>query len=577
MYDDIVVSAESFPTDESYHGYAEFRISVTNNSATQAHKITLFTPFRSYGHGDHIRRITRSIVLSPSSSSNVSILQQPLSMNGEGMGVIIDGKTQRKFVRLNSSSHCQSSLSMIRHGSSISHPLCVLLSRSVNLDDFQNGVDKAFPDPSSSSKHSYPGSKMWNFIKSESPIGSWSNNWLAYSRYDGIVLTASDMQAMPAPIRSTLLQYVQCGGSLLVLGKWDKPEEWKSQESVLGPLHFNYIHFGICVVSEISDVTVWKNEIWEKLKSDVWSPTASELQKKATISDANKKFPVVLNLAIPVRGLFVLVLIFAVVIGPLNLFILSRKKRRIWMLWTVPLVSIVACLAVFSYAFLAEGWKGYIRTQSITMLDENTHSATTIGVNAFYCPLTPRSGLHFDYETEVTPMGLEGWRGGRARTIDWTDDQHLSVGWVAARVPAHFLLRKSQMRRERLKITKTQDNKITALNGLGVDIRQLWYADENGRIHTAENITAGSRIALTPSGSSIPSEVRDDIWRKAYSSSWARNPDQITKDPRQYLRANCYIVVLDDSVFIEQAIENLKSKRFRSLVFGISRGPVDAG
>lgn len=574
-YEDIVVSMESYSTDQSFHGYAEYRALVTNKSETRTHRITLFAPFNAVGYGDHISRITRSVVLSPSSSANVSILQPALSMNGQGLGVVIDGSTQREPVRLDTSSHCQYSFPYY-YGSSGRNPLCILLSRGVSYDDFHNGVEKAFPSPSGR-RSSSSSSEMWHFIRSESPVRAWSSTWLAYSRYDGIVLTLSDMQAVPALVKSALLQYVQCGGSLLVLGPWEKPEVWKSRDTVSGPLRVNYIHFGVCVVSETPNVTSWEKNTWERLKSDIWGPSASVLQKKASVADANKQFPIIADLTVPVRGLFLLVLIFAVTIGPVNLFVLSRKKRRIWMLWTVPVVSIVASLAIFVYAFIAEGWKGYIRTESITILDDNTHMATTIGVNAFYCPLTPRGGLHYDYETEVTPISIEQWQGGRSRTIDWTNDQHLVSGWIAARVPAHFLLRKSQMRRERLKISRNQENQISVLNGLGADIRQLWFADEDGKIHTAENVKAGTKMDLVPSSDSILSGNRDNIWRKSYSSIWTRSADQITKDPKRYLRANCYMAVLDDSVFVEQALQKLKSKSFQSIVFGILKGSLDAG
>ncbi|MHC4146903.1 MAG: hypothetical protein ACYSUD_19295, partial [Planctomycetota bacterium] len=187
---------------------------------------------------------------------------------------------------------------------------------------------------------------------------------------------------------------------MLVLGQWDKPAGWKTREKTLGPVRINYIHFGICGVSENPDVTAWKVGAWKELAAELWNPTGIEARRRATASNANQQFPVIDNLTMPIKGMFALVLIFAVTVGPANLLILSRKNKRIWMLWTVPAVSLLTCTAVFVYAFLAEGWTGYLRAQSITILDENTHSATTIGINAFYSPLTPRGGLHFDYETE---------------------------------------------------------------------------------------------------------------------------------------------------------------------------------
>ena len=61
------------------------------------------------------------------------------------------------------------------------------------------------------------------------------------------------------------------------------------------------------------------------------------------------------------RGLLLVVLLFAVLIGPANLFILSRKRRQIWLFWTVPLLSLLASVSVFGYAAFAEGWTGFAR------------------------------------------------------------------------------------------------------------------------------------------------------------------------------------------------------------------------
>src|SRR5262249_61142071 len=78
---------------------------------------------------------------------------------------------------------------------------------------------------------------------------------------------------------------------------------------------------------------------------------------------ATRRFPIVENLRIPVRGMFIVMLLFAFLIGPLNIRILTRKKRRIWLLWTVPSISLLACLALAGYMFFSEGWTGQVRSE----------------------------------------------------------------------------------------------------------------------------------------------------------------------------------------------------------------------
>ena len=168
------------------------------------------------------------------------------------------------------------------------------------------------------------------------------------------------------------------------------------------------------------------------------------------------------------------------------------------MLWTTPAISLITCLAVFAYATFAEGWNRHARTEGLTLLDERSRRATTIGWTAFYSALTPSDGLHFGYESELTPLA-QSMTTNNARTVDWTHDQHLANGWVIARVPAHFMIRKSETRRERVTVRKGTDTALRIVNGLGADINQLWLADRDGTIYSATNIPAGVEAALTPS------------------------------------------------------------------------------
>ena len=214
------------------------------------------------------------------------------------------------------------------------------------------------------------------------------------------------------------------------------------------------------------------------------------------VDGANTIFPVVNKLGIPVRGLFLLMLLFAVTIGPLNLILLSRRKRRIWMLWTTPVISLVTCFAVFAYATFGEGWNRHARTEGLTILDERVRRAATIGWAGFYSALTPSEGLRFGYETEVTPLP-QSLTTTTARTVDWTHDQHLANGWVTARIPAHFMVRKSELRRERITVRREADAGLRIVNGLGADISEFWLADKDGTIYSTTGIFAGAEAKLT--------------------------------------------------------------------------------
>jgi len=563
-FGDISVTAQSPPPDAGAHGYLEYRITVTNHSADRSHDVALLFPKDSYAHGDCIRRITRSVKVGPASTARVSLLQPALLASGEGLAVSIDGKTQRETVYVSASAGRGG---YARPGLGRGRRLLILVSRGAGhdfeaaaLNSLKNAqwFERRFPDGI-------------EFAQSESAPEDWSTNWLGYSCYDGVVLGGDELRDAPAPVRSALWQYVECGGTLLVLGTTQVPEAWRDRRTMGGGLASCTVGFGQCLVGGDTDYDLWKRAQWETCVV-AWSATLSPFEETRSVDEANDEFPVVKALRTPVRGLLVLMLVFVLTIGPLNLWILSRKRRRIWLLWTVPAISLLTCGAVTLYAAIAEGWRGRIRTAALTILDQRAHRATTIGWTAFYCPVTPGGGLHFDYETELTPQTGESWYygggSGRARDMDWTHEQHLASGWLTARVPAHFMVRKSETRRERLAVRRAEDGSLRVVNGLGAEIRELWFADEAGRLYTARNVPAGAHVVLKPAGQ--PRSTGDAAsLREAFRLDWLTSIGRLRDRPGEFLMATCYIAVLDAAPFVEQGLHRARSWDAESVVYGL--------
>ena len=468
-FDDITITPELQPRGTTYHGYAEYRIGISNRSPDKPHQVTLIMPKNSYAHsGDDIREMTRSVVVGPSATVYVSLLQPPLSMQGRALAVAVDGKMQNEEVPLTTARHGRHVfLSHIRTGAgtrvhmgSSNLSLAILISQNVDVTDLHTHAAVILGPLASKSGYSLPSSgfspsssgrskPFYETIDLGFPVSAWSTNWLGFSRYDGIIITGNDIRTMPPDVQSALWRYVECGGALFVLGGSELPESWKLEESLKSKLSADSaeiaaydVGFGRCIMSSEMDMQGLDKEQWRVIIGS-WMQTALPWRWEDDIEESNTIFSVVSSLGIPVRGLFFLMVLFAVAIGPINLIVLSRKKRRIWMLWTTPVISIITCLAVFTYATFAEGWNRHARTEAFTILDERVNRATTIGWTAFYSALTPSDGLHFGYGTELTPLA-HSMTTNVARTVDWTHDQHLASGWVTARVPAHFMVRKER-------------------------------------------------------------------------------------------------------------------------------------
>jgi hypothetical protein len=586
IYGDIQVSIVAEPHGSGSHGYMEYVVAVENTSQERAHRVTLTIPHEPLPvRMDSIRSLSRSVDVGPGRLVRVSLLQPDLpAIYGRGLAVTVDGLRGEDPVPLNPAQTQGAGWMYYRFMSSTAEPL-VLLGRGAE-GSFQKhapytatsgrGMPMPMPITKGMPAGGPPGGPRMpvapvaaQLVRSDLPPEMWSGNWLAYSRYDGIVVTDEDLAVMPSETKTALWQYVETGGCLLVLGQAELPPGWKRQakEDVFAVYQGG---FGSCLTTANRGFERWPHPRWAAL-AHRWAETARPWQGERNTIAAHQKFPVVDNVGIPVKGLFLLMLLFTILIGPVNLFVLARKRRRLWLLWTVPAISLLTCLAVFGYMVLAEGWEGRLRTEGLTLLDESSHRATSIGWTAFYSPLTPGDGLHFSPQTEVfSQRASESYRSGaRACTLDWTGDQHLAQGWVEARVPAHFRLRKSETRRERLTVSRSANGTLTAVNGLKADVTRLWLADDDGRLYTAEQVGAGSPAVLHDTGETVP-EMPSLPPRDAYlSDNWPAKLADMTDHPTRYLRPGSYLADCAGAPFFEDGLRNARSRKCRSLVLGI--------
>jgi hypothetical protein len=575
-YGDVAVTIEPVPTGNSSHGYTAYGVWVTNSSTATTHQVTFTLPKTDYQYyGNRLRAIIGNVEVGPGKRVRAWLFQpsEP-PLNGMDLGVTIDGREQQDPVPIN----LNQGRSPVSYGYSTRYPVTVPAPRGMVSVGYGGQLVLLSRSTAFVEKMMRRGGGInpSQFPYSDVPITEWSDRWLAYSRYDGVMVTADDLRKMPSGAQTALMQYVECGGSLIVLGTWSVPESWKGRK--LAPRQSYTIYqggFGQCLVTD--------NAAAESIPADLltdaansWIQTSERWNSsRSSPSRLNSAFPVVESVGIPVRGLFILMVVFALAIGPLSLYVLARKNRRIWMLWTVPAISLVTCLAVFGYMLLLEGWEGHLRTEGLTILDQTTHRATTIGLTAFYSPVTPSDGLHFGPDTELSPQLADDaypYRrgGGAARTIDWGhgEDQHLSKGWVTARTPAYFMVRKSEVRRERVSVSRGPDGTLTMVNGLGAEIQDFWYADENNWLYSAGPVASGSRVVLTATGKQLTGRPVEAL-RQVYQRDSLTNINNLSKSPQTWLLPREYLATLEASLFIEDGLAKAKTRKTRAVVLGI--------
>ena len=602
-FDDIQIISESRRSaNNGAHGYALYNFMVSNRSPSKKYEVELRIPgddYRSIGPSSRIRGLSKKFEVAPNSTVYVPLYQPALRMSGSGVGVYINGRKQKSNINLRLGDHGaypsttsmrgipNTATSWISAGarSGMFEPR-VLISYSADESDLRKIASLSRVGPPGSPIISSPGFSrgptMTLTIPPSRPGGTrigpstggianvefinasgFEPNWLSYSSYDGCVLALSDAQGLAPNELSALWQYIECGGSVAVMGEGDLPDAWADLDPQLADQTLDNDSFqryrvgmGHLFLTGPPDQLLANNPTAAAEITNSWAQSGHAWGTLPTASGANASLPMAkqLDSEASLRQMFIAMLAFAVLIGPINLIVLAKRKRRSWIFWTTPAVSALACGAVFLYAAFSEGWGQHTRYAFFTALDQDVNRAATIGLVGFYSPMSDSSGLKFEDSTEVTPLIFGDTVSG---SVDWSDGQHFKGDWVRARIPRHFKLRKNETRRERINLRR-DGGELRIVNGVGADIKSLVYIDHDGRRYQASDIPKGKEAPLNEITDLAPVSVP---LRKVYATrDWHSSIADMRDRPLQYLSPGQYLAELKENVFVEEALDGAKAK-----------------
>jgi hypothetical protein len=207
--------------------------------------------------------------------------------------------------------------------------------------------------------------------------------------------------------------------------------------------------------------------------------------------------------AIPVMAFVLLITLFAILIGPVNYFVVWRRRQLYLLVLTIPAIAFLTSASLFGYAMIADGFGVQSRLRSFTLLDQYSKTAVSYNRISLYAGIVPSAGLKFSPETAVFPV----WPDHgclESGSVDWTETQHLARGWLRSRTPAQFETISVRPERARIDIRPSGPEESDVANGLEWDIDLLVIKDEAGRLHAARKVPAGgSTKAATASAADL--------------------------------------------------------------------------
>lgn len=524
-------------------GYNFFRVVVANRSGQERN--IKFSLKSSYG--GELENISRSFTIAKGESRIESIFFPILDFSADGMAVEVDGILLSENL-----------FPFIRSFRNHYNKKQALVDNKIPRSEF----DSVF---GSGGSGFHINLEMSQFEGSNSQLDT---NWLAFSQFNTLIFYADSLNEMTNETREAIFDYLRAGGSLIVLGQYSPPEDFavSNNFSLAGKNGEQFFEGGfgklfVIPANSLAAVASMSSKIRPLLVSDPFLRISSRSDFPLPFKDSEME-------TVSAKWLMIIVYAFAFFIGPVNVYVLHKMRRKIWVFWTVPVASTVCCLIIFGYYIIFESSTLLIKKRSLTLLDQRYNRAITLGNFSVFSSSSRSSGFHFNYNTEVWPLMVRSYRrtdGGKFVRLN--EDQHFAEGWIRPKIPRYLHLRSVHTRRERLTI-ESNDDGINLLNGLGANIKVAFIMGYDGKMYECSNLKAGSKgilseVTMQKKARRIysPREIFDKEWYNQYQN--------ILSAPENYLKPGMYIAGLTTNPFLaKQTFEN-GSEDLESIVLGI--------
>lgn len=189
----------------------------------------------------------------------------------------------------------------------------------------------------------------------------------------------------------------------------------------------------------------------------------------------------------PVTVFVLVILAFAILVGPVNFIMLKRRKKPLLALLTVPLAGFGTTAAILAYGIFHDGFgiRGVVTT--CTVLDQTTHEAVSVHARTLFAGVAP-SEMTMNSDTLLLSI-----RAGR-RDSEWpdrwnldVDTQRLDGGILPSRTITPLLTVQQGPVRDRLTVRRSGDTLEVLPDGSFAPTGDLVLRDLDGQFWSGSN------------------------------------------------------------------------------------------
>ncbi|MDB6120552.1 MAG: hypothetical protein JWO08_4333 [Verrucomicrobiaceae bacterium] len=320
-------------------------------------------------------------------------------------------------------------------------------------------------------------------------------DWRGYTSLAQLWLMDSEWNGLSEAQRQTMLTWVGAGGNVCMVVP--SPEtlptlpqglEWKD-----GLRHG---------AGSITLVPSFK--IGESISSNV-----KALSNKSEVTSKRDKgqerlFELVPPLTLRGKLIFSFILIFGVMVGPVNLFYFARGNNRPRLFWTTPLISFTGAAVLVAVMFLQDGTGGTgarvllatmlpQQKQMVVLQEQYSKTGVLLG-RSFDLPEHESTWLMPIPTVRVVKARYGGTEERQEKRNYAQDDIHASGGWFASRALQSQLLQSVRLNRGGIDLKEGANP--TVISSLASPLSHLYVMDSKQQMWVAEKVPVGQSIPL---------------------------------------------------------------------------------
>lgn len=298
-------------------------------------------------------------------------------------------------------------------------------------------------------------------------------DWRLYTAFDTVLVDGR--ATIGAEIQEALRRFVFSGGVVVIGGAERLPagslRDIVARTSGVATRHG--LGFVVDVPFDTGDTTVLRDRLAALPRSTMsgW-PAPDTLGNEQPIPGVGRA---------PKTMFLTVILLFAVLVGPVNFVLLRRWKRPLLVLATVPALGIGTTVAMLGLAFVRDGLGVRGVVVSWTWIDQQRHEGTAVAARTLFCGLSPSAFALSPDSMVFSPRATGATsRGGRDRWELDAANGLLDGGALPSRQPTPLLASQQGTVRQRLRVRVAGDTLEVLADGGVAPVGDVVLCDLDG-------------------------------------------------------------------------------------------------